>query len=168
MQRRTKIVATIGPASEDESTLRDMMAAGMDVARIGLAHGTLDEAIERYQRIRWVSEQEGRPVGILVDLPGPKVRAASFGEDSVRFHPDSTVELVVGNDRSTDSVVEVDYEGLMDDVLVGDTLDVGDGRVVLDVIDKGGDRLKVRVIHGGVLSGCPGVHIPAARLRMST
>ena len=87
MQRRTKIVTTIGPASEDESTLRDMMAAGMDVARIGLAHGTLDEAIERYQRIRWVSEQEGRPVGILVDLPGPKVRAASFGEDSGAVPP---------------------------------------------------------------------------------
>ena len=168
MQRRTKIVATIGPASEGETTLADMMAAGMDVARIGLAHGTLDEAIERYRRIRKVSEEVGRPVGILVDLPGPKVRAANFGEDSVRFHSDSTVELVVGSDRSTDSVVEVDYEGLMDDVLVGDTLDVGDGRVVLDVIDKGGDRLKVRVIHGGVLSGCPGVHIPADRLRMST
>ncbi|MCY4423638.1 MAG: pyruvate kinase, partial [Acidimicrobiaceae bacterium] len=168
MQRRTKIVATIGPASEDGSTLRDMIAAGMDVARIGLAHGTLDEAIERYRRIRWAAEQEGRAVGILVDLPGPKVRAATFGEDSVRFHPDSTLELVVGNDRSTDTVVEVEYDGLLDDVLVGDTLDVGDGRVVLDVLDKGGDRLKVRVVHGGLLSGCPGIHIPSDRLRMST
>ena len=168
MTRRTKIVATIGPASEDESTLANMMTAGMDVARIGLAHGTLDEAIERYRRIRRVSEQEGRSVGILVDLPGPKVRAATFGEDPVRFHSESTIELVVGNNRSTGSVVEVDYEGLLDDVLVGDTLDVGDGRVVLDVVDKGGDRLKVRVVHGGVLSGCPGIHIPADRLRMAT
>ena len=168
MQRRTKIVATIGPASEDESTLRDMIAAGMDVARIGLAHGTLDEAVERYRRVRWAADQEGRAVGILVDLPGPKVRAATFGEDSVRFHPDSTLELVVGNDRSTDTVVEVEYDGLLDDVLVGDTLDVGDGRVVLDVLDKGGDRLKVRVVHGGLLSGCPGIHIPSDRLRMST
>ena len=168
MKRRTKIVATIGPASEDESTLAHMMAAGMDVARIGLAHGTLDEAIERYRRIRRVTEQEGRPVGILVDLPGPKVRAATFGEDHVRFHSDSTLELVVGNDRSTDTIVEVDYEGLLEDVLVGDTLDVGDGRVVLDVLDKGGDRLKVRVVHGGVLSGCPGIHIPSDRLRIST
>lgn len=168
MTRRTKIVATIGPASEDESTLRDMIAAGMDVARIGLAHGTLDEAVERYRRIRQVSEEEGRPVGILVDLPGPKVRTASFGEDSVELLSGSSVEMLVGETGSTADVVEVDYEGLLDDVLVGDTLDVGDGRVVLSVVDKDGERLKATVMHGGVLSGCPGVHIPADRLRVST
>ena len=168
MTRRTKIVATIGPASEDESTLRDMISAGMDVARIGLAHGTLDEAVERYRRIRQVSEEEGRPVGILVDLPGPKVRTASFGEDSVELVSGSSVEMLVGETGSTADVVEVDYEGLLDDVLVGDTLDVGDGRVVLSVVDKNGDRLKATVMHGGVLSGCPGVHIPADRLRVST
>ena len=168
MTRRTKIVATIGPASEDESTLREMISAGMDVARIGLAHGTLDEAVERYRRIRRVSEEEGRPVGILVDLPGPKVRTASFGEDSVELVSGSSVEMLVGETGSTADVVEVDYEGLLDDVLVGDTLDVGDGRVVLSVVDKNGDRLKATVMHGGVLSGCPGVHIPADRLRVST
>ncbi|MYB02743.1 MAG: pyruvate kinase, partial [Acidimicrobiaceae bacterium] len=75
---------------------------------------------------------------------------------------------MVGNESSPSDVVEVDYEGLLDDVLVGDTLDVGDGRVVLDVVDKGGDRLKVQVVHGGLLSGCPGIHIPADRLRMAT
>ena len=168
MQRRTKIVATIGPASEDESTLRDMVAAGMDVARIGLAHGTLDEAIERYRRLRRVAEQEGRPVGILVDLPGPKVRTAAFGDDPVELVAGSSVEMHVGHDQSTADVIEVDYEGLLEDVLVGDTLDMGDGRVLLDVVDKDAARLKTRVVHGGVLSGCPGVHIPADRLKIST
>ena len=168
MQRRTKIVATIGPASEDESTLRDMIAAGMDVARIGLAHGTLDEAIERYRRLRRVSEQAGRPVGILVDLPGPKVRTATFGEDQVEFLAGSSVEMHVGEDRSTADVIEVDYEGLLDDMLVGDSLDLGDGRVMLDIVDKDASRLKTRVVHGGRLSGCPGVHIPADRLKVST
>ena len=168
MQRRTKIVATIGPASEDESTLRDMIAAGMDVARIGLAHGTLDEAIERYRRLRRVSEREGRPVGILVDLPGPKVRTATFGEDQVEFLAGSSVEMRVGEDRSTADVIEVDYEGLLDDMLVGDSLDLGDGRVMLDIVGKDASRLKTRVVHGGMLSGCPGVHIPADRLKVST
>ena len=74
MNRRTKIVATIGPASEDEATLRAMIRAGMDVARLGLAHNTIDEGLERFHRIRKVSEEEGHRVGILVDLPGPKVR----------------------------------------------------------------------------------------------
>ena len=73
MNRRTKIVATIGPASEDEATLRAMIRAGMDVARLGLAHNTIDEGLERFHRIRKVSEEEGHRVGILVDLPGPKV-----------------------------------------------------------------------------------------------
>ena len=74
MNRRTKIVATIGPASEDEATLRAMIRAGMDVARLGLAHNTIDEGLERFHRIRKVSEEEGHRAGILVDLPGPKVR----------------------------------------------------------------------------------------------
>ena len=168
MSRRTKIVATLGPACDDESTLRSMIAAGMDVVRIGLAHGTLDDAIERYRQVRRVADQEDRPVGILVDLPGPKVRTATFGEDHVEFHSGSSLELVVGEDRSTDAVIEVDYEGLLDDVLVGDTLDLGDSRVVLGVVGKDGDRLRASVVHGGMLSGCPGVHIPSDRLRVST
>ena len=81
MKRRTKIIATIGPASDSESDLRKIIDAGMDVARLGLAHGTLDEAIERYQRIRQVSSELSKRVGILVDLPGPKIRSAAFSND---------------------------------------------------------------------------------------
>ena len=78
MERRTKIIATIGPASDSESELRKIIDAGMDVARLGLAHGTLDEAIERYKRIRQVAADLSKRVGILVDLPGPKIRCAAF------------------------------------------------------------------------------------------
>ena len=112
MQRRTKIVATIGPASQDESTLRAMIQAGMDVARIGLAHGTIDDGLERLHRIRKVSADEGRRVGILVDLPGPKVRSASFGEDGVDMPTGHSVEIRTGTDASTSAVIEVDYESV--------------------------------------------------------
>jgi pyruvate kinase len=81
MPRRTKIIATIGPASDSPATLEAMIEAGMDVARIGLAHGTVEEQMSRYERVRAASVAVGRQVGILVDLPGPKVRAASFGVD---------------------------------------------------------------------------------------
>ena len=81
MDRRTKIIATIGPASDSEPTLRELVNAGMDVARLGLAHGTLDEALERYDRIRKVSKDMGKRVGILVDLPGPKIQSAPFPSD---------------------------------------------------------------------------------------
>jgi pyruvate kinase len=168
MLRRTKIVATIGPASEDEATLRAMIGVGMNVARLSLAHGTLDEAITRYQRIRRVVEEEGRRVGVLVDLPGPKVRAASFGANSVEMPTGASIELRIGDSGSTIDVIEVDYEGLLADIQVGDRITVGDGQVVLEITDKSTDKLMAGVTHGGRLSGRPGIHIPADRLRMGT
>ena len=83
MSSRTKFIATIGPASDSEETLRDLIRAGMDVARLGLAHNTIDQAAERMANIRRIAELEDRYVGILVDLPGPNVRAAAFGEAAV-------------------------------------------------------------------------------------
>ena len=95
MQRRTKIVATIGPASESESSLRKLIDAGMDVARLGLAHGTLEEALERYHLIRSVSSNLSKRVGILVDLPGPKIRAASFPDDGSELHKGQEISEVI-------------------------------------------------------------------------
>ncbi len=166
MSRRTKIIATIGPASDDEETLRALIRAGMDVARLGLAHNTIEEAAERMARIRRIAALEGRYVGILVDLPGPKVRAASFGEEAVAIVEDSLVTLRVGGRSSTATDLEIDYAGLLTDVVAGDRLSMGDGRVVLEVQDVDGDRVSARVAHGGVLTGSPGLHIPSDRLSM--
>ena len=166
MARRTKIIATIGPASEDEATLRSLVRAGMDVARLGLAHNTIDEAAARMADIRRIAALEGRYVGILVDLPGPKVRAASFGTEPVVLVEDSRLELRVGDQRSDASNIEVDYEGLLSDVGSGDRLSMGDGRVILEILDHGGEFLTARVAHGGVLNGRPGLHIPSDRLSM--
>lgn len=168
MHRRTKIVATIGPASEDEATLRQMMHAGMDVTRIGLAHGTLDEALARFHRIRKVAAEEGTRVGILVDLPGPKVRAASFGESGVEMPTGHSVELRTGTDASTTEVIEVDYDGLLADVQMGDRLTVGDGGAILEVTEKSVDKMLATVVYGGKLRGRPGIHVPSDRLQMAT
>ena len=166
MARRTKIIATIGPASDDEATLRGLVRAGMDVARIGLAHNTIDEAAERMAAIRRIAALEGRYVGVLVDLPGPKIRAASFGEVPVAIAEDSALELRVGGTASDASTIEIDYEGLLADVRLGDRLSMGDGRVILEVAEVHGDRLVARVAHGGTLMGSPGLHIPSDRLSM--
>ncbi len=164
MARRTKIIATIGPASEDEDTLRALVRAGMDVARLGLAHNTIDEAAQRMAAIRRVSALERRYVGVLVDLPGPKVRTASFGENAIDLIEGTNVDLRIGNDSSDASVIEVEYEGLLSDVEPGDRLSMGDGRVILEVADVGTDRLEARIAHGGTLVGSPGLHIPSDRL----
>ena len=168
MNRRTKIVATIGPASEDEATLRAMIRAGMDVARLGLAHNTIDEGLERFHRIRKVSEDEGRRVGILVDLPGPKVRAGNFGETGVNVPSGSSIELRVGEAGSSADVIEVDYEFLMRDIQVGDRVTIGDGGAVFEVTDKKADKMLANVVAGSTLRGRPGVHIPSDRLQIPT
>jgi pyruvate kinase len=168
MPRRTKIVATIGPASESEPMLRALINAGVDVTRLGLAHGTIDDALERYHRIRRVAEEEGKHVGILVDLPGPKVRAASFGDSAVDLPDGHIVRLAVGHDRSTADVIEVEYDSLLDDIQIGDRLVLGDGKVQLDVREKQADKLVAEIISGGEVSGRPGVHIPSDRLSIST
>jgi pyruvate kinase len=167
MTRRTKIIATIGPASGTESQVRSMVDAGMDIARIGVAHGTLDQNLERFHLVRRASAGADRPVGILVDLPGPKVRAGLFDEGTV-LADGSTVRIQPGTGHSTTEVVEVDYERIALDVEVGDQLVFGDGSVILRVTEKAGDGLVARVLHGGLLQGRPGVHVPSDHLRMPT
>jgi pyruvate kinase len=99
MPRRTKIVATIGPASDSAPVLRKMIDAGMDVARLGLAHGSIDEALGRYHAIRSIAAEAGREVGIMIDLPGPKVRLGTFGESAVVLPSGELVSLVPGLDH---------------------------------------------------------------------
>ncbi len=168
MARRTKIIATIGPASESPEMLRSMVDAGIDVARIGLAHGTLEEALGRMRRVRQVAREAGRRVGVLVDLPGPKVRTASFGTEGVELQADDELEIRVGDRQSTANVVEVDYDHVLGDIAAGDQVALGDGQVLLEVVEVGPDVAKGRVLHGDVIHGRPGFRIPSDRLSMTT
>lgn len=168
MPRRTKIVVTIGPASDSPAVLSALMDAGMDVARLGLAHNTIPEVLERYRRIRQVARDHGHTVGVLVDLPGPKVRLGSFGDRPVELANGRRVSLVPGRDTSDADVVGVDYDALLNDVHAGDVLAVGDGSVALLVESVDGDRAKAVVCHGGPVQGRPGLHIPSDRLSMAS
>jgi pyruvate kinase len=168
MSRRTKIVATIGPASDSPTTLAALMDAGMDVARLGLAHNTLDEVLARYARIRAVAEEHGHTVGILADLPGPKVRLGAFGDRPVMLPTGHRVSLIPGLQESDGDRVGVDYESLLSDVHPGDVLAVGDGSVALLVESIDGDQAKAMVCHGGPVQGRPGLHIPSDRLSMAS
>jgi len=168
MARRTKIVATIGPASESAPVLRKMMEAGMDVARLGLAHGSIDDALERYHVIRAVSAEVGREVGIMVDLPGPKVRLGSFGDAVVELAGGHVLSLVPGRDHSDLDVLGVDYIDLLKDIHPGDKLAIGDGSVILQVESVGADAATAVVAHGGVVQGRPGLHVPSERLGIAS
>ena len=122
MPRRTKIIATLGPASEPEETLRAMIEAGCDVVRLNLAHGTVGQAIERMRLVRRLAAETGRVVGILADLPGPKVRLTEFVEGGLLLHEGDTVSVAPGTDPSGPDGLWVDYPLLIDDVGPGDVL----------------------------------------------
>ena len=165
--RRTKIVATIGPASDPPDVLQALFEAGADVARLGLAHGPIEASLDRIERVRSAAISAGRPVGILVDLPGPKVRTAPFSDDGVALQPGAQVRLTeaASGDISTHEVVAVQLAGAVDALEPGDRVALGDGGVVL-VVSEGrpSDGVIATVISGGVVRGRPGVSLPEDRV----
>jgi pyruvate kinase len=168
--RRTKIVATIGPASDPPAVLRGLLEAGTDVCRLGLAHGPLQATLDRLHRVRAASHDVGRPVGVLVDLPGPKVRSAPFDDAGVQLRPGAVVRLTdaAAGDRSSDAVVGVALEGAVAALQPGDRVALGDGGVVLVVTEAPvvSDGVTAAVVSGGVLRGRPGVSLPEDRITL--
>jgi len=164
--RRTKIVATVGPASDDPAVLAALVEAGVDVFRLGLAHGSLDEHLDRVVRIRSVAEAAGKVVGVLADLPGPKVRASAFPDDGALLAEGGRVELVPAQPggRSSVRTIGVEHPALLAEVGPGDQVALGDGGVVLVVEDVDGRRALARVVGGGRLVGSPGVNLPPERV----
>ncbi len=167
VQRRTKIIATIGPSSESPEGIKSLIAAGMDVARLNPAHGTLEDVLALYGRIRQVEAESGRPIGILVDLPGPKIRIAPFADGGATLSQGSEVSLRAGTRVSTRNDITVDYEALCSDVIPGDRVGIADGQVVIEIVDRSSEMLRGRVLHGGSLRGRPGFHIPSDRLSLT-
>ncbi|MCY4630208.1 MAG: pyruvate kinase [bacterium] len=167
-RRRTKIVASIGPASESPRVLAGLMGAGMDVARLNLSHGSLDAALELYGRIRGVASAEGRELGILADLPGPKIRVAPLPRGGVMLEQHAEVILRPGRTASDAQVLEVDYERLLDDVEAGDRVGLADGQILIEIQSAHNSELRGQVLHGGLLRGRPGFYIPADRLSLTT
>jgi pyruvate kinase len=176
--RRTKIVATIGPATSDPQRLEAVIRAGVDVVRLNLSHGEIAEHLERITQVRRISDVLQRPVGVLVDLPGPKIRSGSFPSGSHVFEVGAQVRLSSAVGPSTASRVTVDYSLLAEDTTVGDRIVLGDGAITLrvtDIVDaaqsgsEGSGRDVVCVVEsGGVTQGRPGVHLSGDRLRLGS
>lgn len=167
MEQRTKIVATLGPASQDEQTITKLVQAGMNVARLNFSHGSYSEHAERIERIRRVSKELGTPVTILQDLQGPKIRTGQIKEGSVLLQSDQalilTTEPVIGNEQK----VSVDFPGLPGDVKPGSRILLDDGNLELVVTAVQGDHVETRVTVGGVLKPNKGVNIPGGLLEIS-
>ena len=168
--RRTKIVATIGPASDAPEVLDALLAAGVDVTRVGLAHGPVEDSLERIGRIRAAIERSGRTVGILADLPGPKVRVAPFPEGGALLQVGHVVRLVdaTPDSRSDDATIAIDYEGATALLQPGDKVAMGDGGVELIVEADGESSVLASVVSAGLLRGRPGVNLPPERVPLAS
>jgi pyruvate kinase len=162
MIRRTKIVCTLGPASWSPERIASLMAAGMDVARINFSHGDLPTHARTIETVRRVSSEVGRPVAVLADLQGPKIRVGVLAEpvllqtgDVITFAPEG--EHLPGELPTT-------YRQLASDLEVGDVVLLADGLMELIVEDTAPPRVKMRVIHGGTLTSSKGINLPGVRV----
>ncbi len=167
MNGRTKIVATVGPASESPAVLEAMLRAGVDVIRLNLSHGPLDEHIQRLRTVRAVALAVGKPIAILADLPGPKVRAGRYPEGGVMLAVGDIIHMRPGTDDSAGTDMMVDYPPLLLDIQPGDRVVIGDGGISLRCTSVAVDAATARVESGGLVQGRPGVHLPSERLRLT-
>jgi pyruvate kinase len=158
MTRRTKIVATLGPASSDKHTLSRMIEAGLDVVRMNFSHGTAQEHTNRVELVRALARKAGRSVGVLVDLQGPKIRIGKFAHDRITLATGDKFVLDAECKLGDQTRVGLDYKNLPQDVSPGDTLLLDDGRIVLGVVRVKGPRIDCVVEQGGALSNNKGIN----------
>ena len=158
--RRTKIVATLGPATDSPEIMAGMVDAGLDVARINFSHGTRDSQRKRIEMVRAAAREVGRYVGLLADLAGPKIRIESFRNGAVNLVEGKPFALDMTLDASAGSETEVGcaYKDLPKDVRKGDTLLLNDGQIVLEVEQVSNERIDTVVRSGGELSNRKGVN----------
>ena len=160
MLRRTKIVATLGPATDDPKMLDKLIEAGADVVRINFSHGAPDEHRERIERVRNRARAHGRQVGVLVDLQGPKIRIEQFVDGCIELQEGDTFTLdtLLAANAGTKERVGVSYKNLPHDVERGNTLLLDDGRIELWVEESTETEVQCRVVTGGELSDRKGIN----------
>jgi pyruvate kinase len=161
MHSRTKIVATLGPATDSIEVLTEMVRAGLDVARVNFSHGKHEEHGRRIDMVHEAARRAGRYVGILADLGGPKIRIENFTNNKVNLKDGQAFALDTAHDINAgdESVVGCAYTDLPKDVKAGDILLLNDGQIQLEVTKVAGTRIDTKVIAGGELSNRKGVNL---------
>ncbi len=160
MPRRTKIVATLGPASDDPQVLEELIRAGVDVVRLNFSHGSAEDHRRRAMRVRDACARVGRDVGILADLQGPKIRIDRFRDGPVTLRENATfcLDASLDPDAGDEDAVGIAYKHLPEDVSAGDTLLLDDGLISLRVTAVEGPRVHCQVELGGTLSDNKGIN----------
>ena len=164
--RKTKIVCTLGPATDREGILRQMMLAGMNVARFNFSHGSHEEHHRRLEALKALREELDLPIAAMLDTKGPEIRLRTFEKGSVQLHTGQIFTLTAEDVPGDETRCSITYADLPQDVSVGDSILLDDGLVRLTVLDIQGPAIRCRVENGGVMKDKKGVNVPGASLSM--
>jgi len=163
---KTKIVATIGPASEAPEIIRELIANGMNVARLNFSHGTHSDHEKKIHAVRKIAEDLGKPVAVLQDLGGPKIRVGYIPDPGIRIEPGRKITLTTETVEGSVQRISVSYPFLCEDVKAGDRILLADGFLEFRVSSLCGSEIHCEVITGGVLTSHKGINLPSGSLRI--
>lgn len=165
--RHAKIVCTVGPASRHIEVMRELLKSGMDVVRINMAHGSHDDHRLTVSNVRQLEKEFGKPIAILADLAGPKLRVGDVEVEGVVLDEGDEFVVTTRPVVGTKEIVAVNYPGLPQDVRPGDTILIDEGLIILEVLDIKGEDVRTRIIEGGPLHSRRGLHLPGTAVSLS-
>ena len=167
-EARTKIVATIGPACEDEAILAELVIHGVDIFRINAAHGTQTDFARIMAKIQRVREVTGFPVGVLLDLAGPKIRLGKLLQDPLEVDVGSELTFIRGDTPNSPTELTSNYTKLIDELGIGDPVMLADGMISMQVVDKQRDSVRCIVSVRGTIRSKQGINLPGTSLSVSS
>ena len=165
--KKTKIICTMGPNTNDESLMRKLVQNGMDIARFNFSHGDHEEQKGRMDMLKKIREEENKPIAILLDTKGPEIRTGVLKDgQKVQLEAGETFTLTTDEIVGDNKIVSITYKGLVEDVKAGSTILIDDGLIELKVKDKKGNNINCEVVNGGELGEKKGVNVPNVAIRL--
>jgi pyruvate kinase len=165
--RKTKIIATIGPATSNKEVLREIIQRGVNICRINCSHGSYDDHQKVIENIRALNEELGTHVGILVDLQGPKIRIHEVENNGIELITGNEIVVTINKVLGTPEKISINYKDLPKDVKPSERILLDDGKLILEVISSNSvDEVLCKIVHGGMLSSKKGVNLPNSKLSL--
>lgn len=166
-QRKAKIIATLGPASSDPAVIRQLFTSGADVFRLNFSHGTHDDHRRRFEAIRSLEAEMGRPIGVLQDLQGPKIRIGPLKTGPVTLKAGDVLAFNLGREPGDAANLSLPHPEVFQNIMPGHRLMIDDGKLQLEAVRCDKERIEARVLVGGALSDRKGVNLPQTELPIS-
>ena len=161
---KTKILATLGPATHDVEAIKQLILAGVDGVRLNLSHGTYDFFEEIFNSIHTACLEENSPLAVLVDVQGPKIRIGELEQPSINLITGNSIEITIEDIKGSEKIISTSYKRLVDDAKIGDPILINDGLIRLKVVQKKSKSLVCEIVNGGILTPKKGMNLPGMNL----